>query len=194
MQYILNEKLFQYRLRQKGYKNILDFAKQTKIHRNTISLYLKGKGIFSNSFERIASVLEIDPLELAIPVSDTSASVQELDKIRPVIALLTQHDEKIAVVLLGSRAKGKNRRFSDWDIGILRSTPHVSGIEFLELKSAVSELSEDLPYNIDLINLDKAPRWFFEKMNYEPIFLDGDKQNFMYLKGIINGAKKKDAA
>ncbi|MFH1130771.1 MAG: helix-turn-helix domain-containing protein [Pseudomonadota bacterium] len=194
MQYVLNQKAFQYHLREKGYRNVLDFAQQVGIHRNTISQYLKGKGVFSSSFERIARTLGIDPLKLAMPVSDTTAKIQELDVIRPAIALLTKHDKKITVVLLGSRAKRKNSRFADWDIGILRVAPPISGIEFLELKSVLNDLVDDLPHNVDLINLDKAPGWFFQKMEYEPIFLDGDEHNFIYLKGLIHGTKKKDVA
>ena len=100
MNYILDRKKFLQRLAEKGYRSALDFARQSGIHRNTLNLYLKGKGVFAEAFERIAAALDIDPLELIVPASQESRGIHAVDEILPLINLIMKHDKRIAVMLL----------------------------------------------------------------------------------------------
>lgn len=194
MRYIVDKKKFEMRLREMGYRSALDFARRSGIHRNTLLLYLKGKDVFSSSFSKICNALKIDPSETMVPVSDKRIKLDAIDEIRAIIALIIKHDPNIAVLLLGSRAKGKKREHADWDIGITRGRKPIDGNEYLKLRMIVNDAAEDIPHKVDVINLDRAPAWFFEGIDYEPIFLDGDRESFSYFKGVIDGIKKIKAA
>jgi len=77
---------------------------------------------------------------------------------------------------LGSRAYRKEvRPYSDWDIGLFSSSGKIGSSEYLRLKNKVEEMGEDLPWEIDLVNLDTAPVWFFKEMNYKPVYLEGSQ-------------------
>jgi len=192
MKYILNKKRFKEQLVAKGYKNLLDFSRKTGVHRNTLQNLLSGKGILSSSFQSITDHLETDPLELMQPISTTKVSLPFIDEIRPLLVQLLKQDKKVAVVLLGSRAKKRAQNYSDWDLGVIRYPKPLEGIEFLRLKRWVGDLSEDLPRTVDLVNLNQAPDWFLKDIANSVLYLDGNKEAWIYLKGVLDGAKKED--
>jgi len=194
VKYILNKKLFKRYLLKEGYKNILDFSRKTSIHRNTIKNYLSGKSIFSSAFEEVARHLNTSPLELIEPISDSDQRVEHLDELKPIIGKIIEHDKSIAVILLGSRAKKHHKKYSDWDLGITRIPNGISDREYLKIKSFVDDLADDLPRKVDVINIDVAPSWFFEGIDYEPVFLDGNKESYIYFKGVLDGIRKKQKA
>ena len=170
-----------------------DFARQAGLHRNTVNLYLKGKDVFADAFARMAARLGCDPLELAIPVSDSDIPVKGIDEIRPIVAALVKHDKRIAVILIGSRARKRHHPHADWDIGVTGCDRPLDHAEHLEIKGIVDDLAEDLPHSVDVINLDAAPRWFLEGIDYDPVFLDGDRGGFLHFKGVLDGIKRTAA-
>jgi len=189
MKYVFNQTVFKQALSKRRIRSLFDFAQKSSIHRNTVLSYLEGKNVFSNAFVHIAEFLKIDPLELLLAVSDTRVKVEGIDEIRHVIAALAK-TKKIAVVLLGSRARGKHREYSDWDIGITGGDSKVTSSEYLKLKNITEEISENVPRMVDLVNLDAAPSWFLKGIDYEPVFLDGNKEAHLYFKGVLYGIKK----
>ena len=194
MRYILDKKVFFNKLNEAGYKSILDFSNKTGIHRNTINLYLHGSSVLTSSIEKIADVLKVDPMEMTIPVSDETTKIRDVESISKIIGYLAKYDSSMAIVLLGSRAKNKEKKYSDWDIGITRFGNAISGEEYLILKGKVEDLAEDITCNVDLINLDQAPKWFLESIDYEPVFLDGSRESYIHLKGVLDGVKRESAA
>lgn len=190
MRYILNNTIFKKRLSELNYASVADFAKKTSIHRNTVFNYLTGKGAFSSSFEEIARKLNIDPMELILSVSETKAAVSNIDEIKPIIAKIVRSNKGIAALLLGSRAKKRAKLYSDWDIGITGGIDPIRSEDYLRIKNMVEEASENIPRMIDVVNLDCAPLWFLEGLDYEPIFLDGNKESYLYFKGVLNGIEK----
>ncbi|MFH0799504.1 MAG: hypothetical protein V2A66_04905 [Pseudomonadota bacterium] len=192
--YILDDKRFLAKLRALGFKGVFDFAASKGIHRNTVSLYLKGACAFSSAFDRIARAVGADPLEIIHPAMEASAEIEDLDEIASVVSFLTRRDHKVACMLLGSRAMKKGRVHADWDIGITRGGKPIGGDEYLDLRVGVSDIAENLPHGVDLINLDAAPAWFLEGIKYDPIFLDGDRESFIHFQGVLNGIKKNIAA
>lgn len=191
MYYALDKDKFKRRLFELGYVSLSAFAKKTSIHRNTILNYLAGKGIFSATFYQLADAIDADPLELITATSKTEAKIAKIDEIRLVVAKIIKSDSKIAVILLGSRAKKKAKDYSDWDLGIMRGEKPLTSFEYLKIKGVVEEASEDIVRNIDVINLDSAPEWFLKEIDYEPIFLDGNKGAYLYFQGVMHGIKKK---
>lgn len=194
MKYILNNSLFRRLLIGKGYANLLDFSRKTLIHRNTLNNYISGKSVFAGAFEDIAEKLDVSPLELIMPISDTSVDIDNIDELKPVIAKIVGMDKNIAVLLLGSRANRREKKYSDWDIGITRSSNQIEAKEYLRIKEAVLSAADDLPRSVDIINLDSAPVWFIKNIDYEPVFLDGKWESYLYFKGVLDGIKKAEAA
>jgi predicted nucleotidyltransferase len=194
MKYVINRSSVNERMKALGFANASQFAHQIGVHRNTILGYFRGKPVFSSAFLKIARALGRDPLELIVPADDASAFAEHLDEIRPVIAALVRRSPGIAVVLLGSRAKGRAKAFSDWDLGVTRPASPIGTEEFLSLRRVEADLAEDLVRNVDVINLDAAPDWFWADLNYEPVFLDGDREGYSFLKGMLHGIKKNSQA
>lgn len=194
MNYRLNVQKFKSRLIEGGYRNLADFAAKTKIHRNTLQTLLAGKNVFSASLAAVANALKTDPLEIIEPRSAFSAKIESIDEIRPIVARLIQENPQMAVVLLGSRVRGKARTYSDWDIGVSKYPDALSGREYLKLKGLAEELSESLVRTVDLVNLNQAPGWFLEGVGRDILFLDGNEAAFTYLKGLLDGIQKEKAA
>jgi predicted nucleotidyltransferase len=190
MKYILDRAAFDKQLRAQGFPNVSRFADRIGVHRNTILGYFRGKPVFSSAFLKVAHALGRDPIELIVPVGDMAAILEHFEEVRPVIVALLRESPGITVVLLGSRAKGRAGTFSDWDLGVTRPATPIGGEEFLSLRRIADELIEDLVRNVDVINLDVAPDWFWEGLDYEPVFLDGNREGYLFLKGMLHGIKK----
>lgn len=67
----------------------------------------------------------------------------------------------------------------------------LSGRDFLKLRGRVQELAENLPRKVELINLDAAPDWFLDSINYSPIFLGGNHDIYSYMRGVIDGVRRQ---
>lgn len=104
-------------------------------------------------------------------------SIQLLAEVMPLVKSLKKNLLAGAVVLLGSRAKRRRpATYADWDLGITGGKRAINSRTYLKLKALVDDLAENLPRQVDLVNLDAAPKWFFDGMDYEPIFLGGQKR------------------
>lgn len=194
MRYTLDNKKFKQRVLSCGYRTVSEFALKNTIHRNTMQNLLRGRSVFLRSFEKIAKMLDSDPLELLLPTSPLPASVPHIDELSPLVAKLVQRHPKMAVVLLGSRAKRQATTYSDWDLGLFSLSKPISGMQYLRLKRAVEEWSEDLVRKVDCVNLHQAPIWFLENMQGGMIFLDGDRESFVYLQGLLDGIQREKQA
>jgi len=173
---------------QRGYAHVTDFARSHGFNRSTMNNYLKGRGPFSETYYGICDTLQIDPLSILLP--SPAAPMADMDEIMPVVKKLCSFDKEIAVGLLGSRARGKNRKYSDWDLCVTRGTRILTGEEFLRLKRTVDGEVDRLPREVDFVNLDAAPEWFMLDLNYEPVFLAGSSNAWSYFMGVLCGAKK----
>jgi len=194
MKYVIDRPAVTARIKALGFASASRFASRIGIHRNTILGYFRGKSVFTAAFLKMARALERDPLELILPAGDASKPALHLDDIRPVIAALIRRSPGIAVVLLGSRAKGRAKAFSDWDLGVTRPPSPIGAEEFLSLRRLAGDLAENLVRHVDVINLDAAPDWFWEGLDYDPLFLDGDREGYSFLKGMLHGIKKNRQA
>lgn len=194
MDYIIDQKIFKQRLLEKGFRNLAHFSKRSGIHRNTLRNLLSGKNVFAHSFQEVAEKLGADPLDLILPQSKFGVKIPHIEELAPLVAKLVKQDKNLAVILLGSRAQKKAKKYSDWDLGVVRHPEPLSGREYLKLKGQVEEWSENLVRTIDLVNLNQAPLWFLENIGEGIVFLDGKKEAFIYLKGVLDGISKEKAA
>jgi predicted nucleotidyltransferase len=185
VKYCLNRDVFERLLKEKGYKNHTDFCKKSGLHKNTLQYYLSGRDVFSSRLYDIATALDVDPKNL---IARAGLNIENVQEIEPIIKTLSAYG--LAVVLLGSRAKGKSKKYSDWDIGITGGRDGLGGRKFIRLRSTVQDLAEDLPRKVDLVNLDSAPVWFLTSIDYDLVFLGGNKLAYNYFKGVLDGIKK----
>ena len=96
-------------------------------------------------------------------------------------------------MLLGSHARGRARKYSDWDIGVFGHPKPLTGMAYLPLKNAVEEWSEDLVREVDLVNLNQAPAWFL-LAQAPPHFLGGNHEAYTYFLGVLDGIKHCEQA
>ncbi|MFA4874577.1 MAG: nucleotidyltransferase domain-containing protein [bacterium] len=188
MRYHVDADKLKHLVLSRGYGHLTEFAKAHGFNRATIHHFLKGQGPFSEAYYAICDALNADPISLLSAVSESQ--VEHLSEIMPIARKLLTFDKEIAVGLLGSRAKGKGRRYSDWDLGITRGRHPLSGVEFLRVKRSVDDLVEELPRGVDFVNLDAAPEWFLHGIDYEPMYLAGDTSAWSYFLGVLHGSKK----
>ncbi len=195
MHYCLDPKKFKKALLEAGYGNLSDFSSKSKIHRNTLQGLLAGREIFVSSFLMLAKQLQKNPLEL-LSTKSSLPNIQHVDELASILAQLSQKDKNLVIVLLGSRAREKANTYSDWDIGLFRYPNSLSGREYLRLKREVETLAEEqnVVRKIDLINLNQAPLWFLKELKNEALLLEGSKQAFLYLKGMLDGIQKEQVA
>lgn len=195
MEYCLDVKRFRKKLVELGYQGVSEFAQKNNIHRNTLYAFFEGRDVFSFSFKKILKALAMDDaLELMSPSSPIEASLDCINEIKPIVAKIIQKNKTLAVVLLGSRAQNKAKKYSDWDIGVYGYPEALSGRDYLRLKRMVDDASQTLVREVDLVNLNQAPLWFLEDMGGSIIFLDGNKLPFCYLEGYLHGLQKEKAA
>jgi len=178
----------------KGYKNLAEFAAKNSIHRNTLRNLLAGQPVFLDSFSRVAEILEVDPLELIIPHAKLPSHIKGSEELAPIVARLLQKEKKMAIVLVGSQARKRAKKYSDWDIGIFRQPIPISGMEYLKLKQLVEDMGENNIRQMDLINLNQAPSWFLESLKEPLLFLEGNRESYCYLQGLIDGIQKENKA
>jgi predicted nucleotidyltransferase len=112
-------------------------------------------------------------------------------EILPIANILTKEFLEIAVILLGSRARGNAKKYSDWDMGVTLGKKQLSTEEYFKIKNRVEDLSDNLPRSVDVINLDVAPSWFLRKIDYDPPLLDGQKSAYIFFLGVLHGIKKQ---
>lgn len=186
VQYKFNRARFEEFLDEQGYKNHLDFCRKGGVHKNTLNYYLSGRDVFSKKLYEIAAILNADPRELIEPIQSKIQNIEEIESI--VRELASQRG--VAVILLGSRADGSAKKYSDWDLGVTRAEIPINDREFLRMKGRVGELADNLPRKVDLVNLDAAPYWFLHLINYSVIFLGGDSNSFHHFRGVLDGIKK----
>ncbi|MFH1830882.1 MAG: nucleotidyltransferase domain-containing protein [Pseudomonadota bacterium] len=189
MRYHLDNQKLKRLVLSHGYAHLTEFARAHGFNRATLNHFIKGKGPFSEAFYAICEALNADPLSLLTPVPESK--FEELSEIMPIAGKLALFDNEIAVGLLGSRAKGKGRKYSDWDVGITRGRRPLGGVEFFRVKRIVEDIVDALPRHVDFINLDAAPEWFLHDIDYEPMYLVGDQSTWAYFLGVLHGTKRR---
>ena len=188
--YVLDRQKFRKLLKEQGFSSVQAFAQKSAIHRNTLNAYMSGKkSVFSAPMEKIATTLKIDPVALAI-----QSDFPGLSDLRNVLRSVIQgrSDRNLAFLLFGSRAEKRERPFSDWDVGVTGGEQKVTSSEYLRIKTEVSDLVEDFPYGVDLVNLDQAPTWFLQEITPGLAHLAGSFEAFQFFKGVLHAAKSFD--
>lgn len=172
--YILDKSKFKGALKERGFRSIGDLADFLGIHRNSIHHYLSGNGVFPENFEKIINALGLKPEDILIEKEKPFTS--DLGGVAPIIDELQIRFPEVTFVLFGSRAKKRAQKYSDWDIGIY-SKKEIDHEKFRKISRMTEDLFEDLPYFVDIINLNEAGEYFLREIS----------RNWKFLAGKLNG-------
>ncbi|MFA5812736.1 MAG: helix-turn-helix domain-containing protein [bacterium] len=177
---IIDSKRFYEALKKRGYRSVKELAQAIGVHRNTIQHYLSGQGVFPSSLEKVMKALAVEPADILTEKTDNADS-----PVPAVIANLIDslHVEFPAVsfVLFGSRTTGKARRYSDWDIGVY-SRHGLDHPTYRKIVLRKDDLAENLPYSVDIINLNNADPQFLRAISRSWMWLAGFNQDWLDLQ------------
>ena len=176
--YIIDSKKFHEALKQKGYTTLQAFAKELKIHRNTLHYYLSGNGVFPLALNQILERLELKPEDILI--QKEKPLLNKLEPISKIMEELQKKFPQVTFVLFGSRTKSKTHQYADWDIGVF-STEGLPNDYYRQIKRSAEEAAEYLPYMIDLTNLNRADPDFLKRASKGWLFLGGKLKDWMLL-------------
>ena len=178
--YRLNTDKFRAALHRSGYRSIKDLAAQLGIHRNAIYYYLNGRNVLPDVIARVLDAVSLPPGEAferieTLPGEQLPASVAKLvDNLQTAFPRTT-------FILFGSRASGRARRYSDFDIGAYRQDK-IETDEYLDMIALKNDLEEQCPYFIDLVNLTAADLPFLAGIRDSLVFLGGKQTDFLDLR------------
>jgi predicted nucleotidyltransferase len=182
--FILNREGFLTALSQGGYSSVSELAGALGVHRNSLSNYLNGGQIFPEVLEKALLALRLDPakvIKLGAPTVDESTRV-----IAELSDRIAQKDVRCCVVLFGSRARGRHKRFSDFDLGV-----YVKGgipfAEFSSMLSYVDEFNEATMHTAQLTNISEADDSFLTEIGPDLQFLAGSHVAWTSLVDTVRG-------
>lgn len=167
---IVDNKRFAKAMKDKGYSSIGEFAKRLGVHRNTIHYYLSGHGVFPQAFEKIMKALDLKPSDILI--DDGISTGSSFEQIASLIDELHTEFPQVSFVLFGSRSRGEAAKYADWDIGVF-SDKGLSHETYRRVVRRKNELIEDLPFFVDIVNLNRADENFLAEISKEWRFLAG---------------------
>lgn len=177
--HILDSKVFHKSLKDKGYRSIGEFAKSLGIHRNTIHYYLSGHGVFPESLEKIIAALGLKPHEILI--EEKKGEGPMIEPIAPLVDQLQKKFADVTFILFGSRSRGAAQKYSDWDLGVYSSKeiPHKLYRDILKFKD---DIVEDLPFFVDIVNLNRADDYFLREASKYWMFLAGKLSDWVEIQ------------
>jgi predicted nucleotidyltransferase len=176
--YILDTSKVYSAMRVKGFKTLESLAKDLGVHRNTLLPYLTGKRALPDCLDRLLNLLDLTPGE-ALTKNNISKAQHALE-IAELISSLSMKAPDCSFVLFGSRARGTNRTYSDYDIGVYRK----NGLAFKtisKLMDLCSEWNEKKHYDVNISNLNIADNDFLKEISKDWIFLGGDFTSWIEL-------------
>lgn len=177
-------------MRERGIGSIQELSRRAGIHRNTLYPLFSGeRSPFAASFVALCRALGTDPLELVTEsCEDLDAPIYEIAA--NAFRTFEAKAPGLALFLFGSRSTGKAKRFSDYDIGLTGGEERLDTEVYLRIRQHISELADNLPVKVDVVNFDAAPPSFLSDFDSPLVFLAGNQQSLLYLRGVIDGVKK----
>ena len=183
--FVLNREGFLAALSAGGYASVSELAGALGVHRNSLSNYINGGPIFPEVLERALLALRVD---LAKIITLEAPSVDESAR---VVAELTDRiatkDSRCCVILFGSRARGRHKRFSDFDLGVYAQ----GGIPFAvfsSMLSCVDEFNDSTMHTAQLTNISEADSAFLLEIGPDLRFLAGSQVAWTSLVDKVRGA------
>ena len=183
-QFILNKDSFLATLRASSYRSMSALAAAIGVHRNSLSNYVNGGPVFPEVLERALLALQADPATMITRV--TPAFDQSPRVVAELTDRIARRDPMACVVLFGSRARGRHKRFSDFDIGVY-SQKGIPFAMFSEMLSDVDDFNEASMHTAQLTNISEADRIFLREIGPDLKFLAGSNVAWNNLVDQVRG-------
>lgn len=161
----------------RGFRSLSAVAQKIGLHRNTFRNFSDQQSILPQSLTKLFDYLKVDGRNF-IRASRSEDPVGAISKY--VDALLDMHKD-CCIVLFGSRARNRSKKFSDFDLGVY-SEKLLSHAQYRALVEHLETVSEDFPYQIQLVNLSKADKDFLTKISPDLQLLGGKMTEWISLK------------
>lgn len=167
-----------------GLNTLGALCEKAKIHRNSITPYIKGeRSPFNQVVLDIASALKVPVTDILLSHEDKSIAA-----LQRALSTVIEEDKQ-AVFLFGSRARKTERKFSDIDIGITGGKLPISFSSYSRIKSELEDHLDNFPLSLNFVNLDIAPFDFVSRIEKDLIFIAGSQIVANYFLGFIDGKK-----
>jgi predicted nucleotidyltransferase len=176
--YKLNMGAIKAAAKRAGFGGIKPLLEHLGLHRNALDRFARGAGVLPNSIDTVIAALNL-------PIQD--AVIRQLepvgiaDEIMPLVEKIHKEHPTISIFLFGSRAKGRARRYSDYDLGVY-SKDGVSLTEFLQILEKKEAYEEISPQRIDCVNLTNATPEFLREIALDLRLLAGYDRDSVSLK------------
>ena len=119
-------------MRRANIESFSELLRLAKVHRNTLHHYFTTKrGVVADPLQRIASVLNVHCLSL---LAENSYKLEDEQRLIYFLNQQSEQEPTAAFLLIGSRAKGTARLYSDWDIGIFSGLSKIPVDSYLRMK------------------------------------------------------------
>ena len=177
--YVIDPHALEKAMADNGYPTLQALADAMGVHRNTLHYYLKGQSIFPKAINDLLDRLNLSPAQ-AIR-KKAVARHRVWSAIAPIVDRLTKEFPAVAWVMFGSRARGDERKYSDWDLGVFAK----KGIEhrqYVNMRVRLAELMEATAYLADLTNLSVADREFYDTVASDLAYLGGSFTEWLALQ------------
>lgn len=188
MAYVIDKTRFQRAMRERGFRSLEQLVRFAGVHRNTAHYYLAGAPVVPPKLEKLLDSIGLQPGDCFVPAK--TAKQQHLTRVAAVVDQLVIQHPRCCYVLFGSRATGQASQWSDFDIGVYSSTK-LPLKTFLALMKRKETLAEDLPVEIQLVNLNHADHAFLRGIMPGLRFMGGLYGEFLTLKEHINGFEQQ---
>lgn len=183
----LNTGKIEQSIKKQGYGSLGDFAKAIGIHRNTLHYYLTEKPLIPDKLELILKTLNLPLNDVVLRKKDEDPAA----KIAPLIDQMSAVFPGYTWALFGSRASGKNKKYSDWDMGVFFKDL-IPVADFRKMLLMKDDLQEDFAYFVDLTDLSRAESWFLKSIADQLCFLTGSREGWSQLLRRIESAKAEN--
>lgn len=165
------------KMRGRGIPSVLELARRTGLHRNTINHYLAGQSVYQDGYLTLCRHMGVSAHDLVCE----RPGVDIPKNVAAVMDVLAARYPKLAFVLFGSRARLDPKPFSDWDVGFFSSSG-VTHDEHLGILGLVDDLCEREAFAVDAVNLNLADRDFLERNAGDFVFLTGSLTEWISFK------------
>jgi predicted nucleotidyltransferase len=161
-----------------SYKTIQALAKALGMHRNTIHYHLSQAQLISPALSKILKALQLTLPEV---LTEEKGGYIPHEEIAPLVDTLHAKFPDVTVILFGSRAIGRARRYSDYDLGVF-SAKGLTHSQFRSILALKEELEENSTFQIDLVNLNAADEDFLKSIAKQWRLLAGRFQDWVQLQ------------
>jgi predicted nucleotidyltransferase len=170
-------------IRSSSFKTLGNLATNLHVHRNTISDYLRGKTpVVLPIFSKVLEVLNLRAEDVFKTNLKKSSGLHKIDSLIDDFACAMPD---AAFYLFGSRSRGSQKEYSDYDIGVYRKNG-ITAKEFSKLHMLVIDWNDRNMTTVQISNLNNADKIFLKNIIPDLKFLTGSFSTRNHLENIIN--------